>query len=130
VQLASLELAQCVLERPYVRVLNSNLLATSISWDMAPWLACEVLPYLRLAGIDHLAWVRPQALRGQYMVNALMSRLPGLAVALFDEMDHAVTWLTRHRPPASPTSLPPVHSPSAQAKLTELVHTMTSKLRP
>jgi hypothetical protein len=130
VQLASLELATCILQRPYARVLNSNLLATSISWDMAPWLACEVLPYLRLAGIDHLAWVRPQALRGQYMVNALMSRLPGLAVALFDEMDHAVTWLTRHRPPATTSGAAPMHSPATQARLHELIQTMTSKLLP
>lgn len=130
VQLASLELARCVLERPYARVLNSNLLATSASWDMSPWLACEVLPYLRLAGIDHLAWVRPQALRGQYMVNALMSRLPGLAVALFDDMEQAVTWLTRHRPPATASGPPPMHSPTTQAQLAEITQGMARKLRP
>lgn len=130
VQLASLALAQCVLERPYARVLNSNLLATSSSWDMAPWLACEVLPYLRLAGIDHLAWVRPPALRGQYMVNALLSRLPGLAVALFDDLDQAVTWLTRHRLPATASGPPPRHSPTTQAKLTEIIQVMARQLRP
>jgi hypothetical protein len=130
VQLASLALAQCVLERPYARVLNSNLLATSISWDMAPWLACEVLPYLRLAGVDHLAWVRPPALRGQYMVNAIMSRLPGLAVALFDDMDQAVTWLTRHRPPATASGRAPLRSPATQAKLAALIQKMTSTLLP
>jgi hypothetical protein len=129
IQLASLELAQCVLVRPYARVLNSNLLVTSISWDVAPWLLTELLPHLRLAGVEHLAWVRPETLRGQQLVNAMLSRLPGLCVCLFDEMDQAVTWLQRHRAPATQSCTSLLHSPETQAKLEQLVQTVARKLR-
>jgi len=130
IQRATLELAQCVLARPYTRVLNSNLLVTSISWEAAPWMLRELLPHLHLAGVEHLAWVRPESLRGQQLVNSMLSQLPGLCVALFDEMDLAVTWLQRHRPPTLMGCPPPLHSPEAQARLAQLIQRVSDELRP
>jgi hypothetical protein len=129
VQLASLELAQCFLERPYARVLNSNLLVTSISWDVAPWLLTELLPYLHLAGIKHLAWVRPQTIRGQQLINTMLSRLPGLSISLFDDIDQAVTWLGRNRSPADTSCTVLKHSPATQAQLEELIHATVYRLQ-
>jgi hypothetical protein len=128
IQVATLELAKCVLGRPYARVLNSNLLVTSISWDAAPWLLTELLPHLGLAGVEHLAWVRPETLRGQQLVNAMLSRLPGPCVLLFDEIDQAVTWLQRKRPLTVMGCPNLMHSPEAQARLEQLIQSVSDKL--
>ena len=130
IKLATLELAQCILARPYARVLNSNMLVTSISWEAAPWLLSRLLPHVRLAGIEHLAWVRPETIRGQQLVNAMLSRLPGLHVALFDEMDHAVTWLQRHRPLTLLGEPRLLHGPENLTRLKQLTQALQEEMQP
>lgn len=93
VQVACLELAQCVLQRPYARVLNSNAQVTTTQWEVATWLAQDFLPFLTLAGIEKLAWVCAPSLRGRNLAYTISHRLPAVQLALFDELDEAVSWL-------------------------------------
>jgi hypothetical protein len=97
VQAACLELAQCILKRPYARVLNSNAQVTNAAWEVANWLAQEYLPSLSLAGVEKLAWVCSPHLRGRNMVHAIINQLPLLRLSLFDELDEAVHWLQQNR---------------------------------
>lgn len=97
VQMACLELADVYQQRAYTRVLNSNTQVLGAHWDAANWLSREFLPQLRLAGIEHLAWVCAPSARGYNMACSIARQWPQLPITLFDDMELAVVWLQRMR---------------------------------
>jgi hypothetical protein len=97
VQAACVQIAHCFLARPYARVLNNNTQVTGISWNIAPWLIGNFLPHLRLAGVEQLAWVCSPSLPGLSMVQAVVTWLPHLAIAVFDDVEDGAAWLHRGR---------------------------------
>lgn len=88
---------QCFLSHPYPRVLNDNTHVTSISWNTAPWLISDFMPHLRLVGVQQMAWVRSPSLPGLSMVQTVVSWLPHLAIAVFDDVEDGSDWLQRGR---------------------------------
>ena len=105
-----LAVAQRFLATSHTRVINSNTGVTSMDHDVPAWLAREFLPYLRLAGIKHVAWVYSPNLRVKCYTDAALYTLDAPVVNLFDDVESAFTWLrgaqnfpdeTAH-PPASP----------------------------
>jgi hypothetical protein len=127
VQEACVALATCVLQRPYTRVLNSNEQVTSISWDVAAWLVTDFLPHVVLAGVEHVAWVYSTSLRGQHLVQTILSWLPGPPINAFDNIAEAVEWLQRF-PPMNQGSIP-TRSPANQAKLAQEVQALLQRLK-
>lgn len=97
VKVGCAHVAQCFLTHPYPRVLNDNTHMTSISWSVAPWLISDFIPHLRLAGVQQMAWVCSPALPGLSMVQAVVSWLPHLAIAVFDDVEDGAYWLQRGR---------------------------------
>lgn len=127
VQAACLELAQCVLQRPYARVLNSNAQVITNQWEIAPWLAQDFLPFLTLAGIERLAWVCSPALRGRNSAPAISNGLPALQLALFDELDEAVSWL-QQAPGSYVVASLPARAAHAQSQLARAVQQLAQLL--
>jgi hypothetical protein len=125
VQAACFELAQCVLQRPYARVLNSNAQITAAQWEVAPWLAQSFLPFLTLAGIEKLAWVCAPHLRGRNSMPAVRSQLPLLQLALFDELEEAVSWLQQTHggyAPGGERTVRPLEAQRRLARATQQLH--------
>jgi hypothetical protein len=127
VQEACVALATCYLLRPYPRVLNSNEQVTSITWNVAVWLASDFLPHMALAGIEHVAWVYSTALRGQHVVQAILSWLPGPLIDAFDNVADAVAWLQRTQP--KPSGILPARLPAHQVKLAQEVEALLQRLQ-
>jgi len=123
VQAACVRVAQCFLAHPYPRVLNDNTFVTSISWNVAPWLIRAFLPHLRLAGVQQLAWVCSPSLPGLNMVQTVVTWLPHLDIAVFDELEAGAAWLQRGG--AAGSRYPyPARAAAQQAQLAEEVHTL------
>ena len=98
-QHACLAIAHCFVTHAYPRVLNNNAQITSVEWDVAPWLAQHFFPYLGLAGIEQMAWVHGTSLRGRDMAEYTLSRLSTeVKVAVFGDLEDAVSWLQQSRP--------------------------------
>ena len=93
VQHACLEIARCYLEHPCPCVLNSNAQVTSITPDVAAWLADEFMSALSLAGVEQLAWIVAPTLRGRNGALDAIYRLANTAVHVFEHLEEAVTWL-------------------------------------
>ncbi|MFD1872741.1 hypothetical protein [Hymenobacter bucti] len=129
VQQACLELAACYLERPYSHVLNNNEQLTGISWNVATWLATDFLPYMTLAGIEHVAWVYSPSLRGYNLVHTVLSWLPNSALTTFGTVAEAVTWL-RHTRTEQPRGyhVPPKRSAAVQATLAQEVEALRQRI--
>lgn len=121
VQEACAELGACFLHRPYSRVLNSNLQVINVHWAVAAWLACEFMPHVKLAGIEHIAWICSPSLRGRNMVQTVMNLLPQLTVTLFDDMDEAVYSLQKLRPETTTGYILPQRPATSQARLAQVV---------
>jgi hypothetical protein len=117
VQEACDALATCVLARPYARVLNSNEQVTDVNWNVAPWLVTNLLPHLALAGVEHMAWVCSNSLRGQHLVQTILNWLPGSLIEAFSNTAEAVAWLQRFQP--TQRGLLPARSSATQAKLAQ-----------
>lgn len=98
VQVACLEVAQCFVKRSFPRVLNSDAQVTSLSRDIAPWLARHYFPGLQVAGIEQLAWVYAPSLHGRRLAEQVLGQLPHLNVALFADVEDATNWLWQTRP--------------------------------
>lgn len=128
VQEACLELADCYLQRPYARILNSNELVTGVSWSVAMWLVTDFLPHMSLAGIEHVAWVYSPSLRGHNMVANVLHWLPGSLIAAFNTMAEAVTWLEHTRTEQPRGYLLPQRTPATQAKLAAEVQALYARL--
>jgi hypothetical protein len=129
VQEACLELGECLLQRPYARVLNSNTQVTTVQWEVAAWLAEEFFPYLGLAGVERLAWVCAPNLRGRNIAHAILNRLPILQLSLFDELDEAVSWLQRHSQVHRPGRSLSARPHTDQLQLTKAVDNLANLLR-
>lgn len=97
VQAACMQIAYCFLAYPYARVLNNNAQVVNISWSAAPWLIRNFMPHLRLAGVQHMAWVCSPSLPGLSMVQTVVTWLPQLAIALFDDVEDGAHWLQRNQ---------------------------------
>ena len=41
----------------------------SVEWDVAPWLVQHFFPYLRLAGVEQMAWVHASSMRGHNLAR-------------------------------------------------------------
>jgi hypothetical protein len=128
VQHACLEIARCYLQHPCPRVLNSNVQVTSITPDVAAWLADEFMSALSLAGVEQLAWVVAPTLRGRNVALDAIYRLANTAVHVFEHLEEAVTWL-QHTTPLSEggCSLSPQLSESAE-QLTQRVAALAQQL--
>ena len=120
VKRACVELAHCLLERPYPRVLNCNAQVTDVSLEVGAWLACHFMPHLRLAGIRQLAWISSPTLPGLNMMHTVLNWLPKLEVVTFTDLEAAVYWLQRHRPEGTAPSFS-VRSADTQAQLARAV---------
>lgn len=93
VQDSCLAVAQYFLDAPYTRILNSNTGVTSMVHNVPTWLAREFLPYLRLAGIKHVAWVYSPNLRVKCYTDAALYTLDTPVVNVFDDVESAFAWL-------------------------------------
>lgn len=129
VQAACHELAQCMLQRPYARVLNSNDQVITAQWEVATWLAQDFLPFLTLAGIEKLAWVCAPSLHGRNMAQAISNRLPAVQLALFDELDEAVSWLQQRTEDYASGCGLPLRPTEAQSQLARAVQQLGQLLR-
>jgi hypothetical protein len=105
VQAGCLTLAQCFLERPYARVLNSNCDVMNMSADAPQWLARDYLPHLGLAGIEYLAWVCAPSLLLKHLAGEAVRQLQTPTVAMFDDLADAYAWLQHtHLGPEAPAA--------------------------
>ncbi|TVT43297.1 hypothetical protein FNT36_04190 [Hymenobacter setariae] len=100
VQEACVAVAQCYTVRPYSRVLSSTRLVTDSESRVGPWLRAEFFLYLAVTGVQQVAWVSAPSLQGRHLAQSLGHRLPGLALAFFDTIEAAFTWL--QQPMAAP----------------------------
>lgn len=130
VQEACLELGECLLQRPYARILNSNTQVTTVQWEVATWLAKDFFPYLGLAGVERLAWVCAPNLRGRNIAQAIINQLPILLqLSVFDELDEAVSWLQRHSHEHLSGRSLPTRPYTDQLQLTQAVQKLANLLR-
>ena len=102
VQLGCLEIAHCYLYQAYPRILNSNLRVTSVTPDIAGWLASVFMPTLELAGVKQLGWVLSPTLCGRNLVLDTMARCSYLGINTFEDVEGAVSWLQHNRPETAP----------------------------
>ena len=79
-------------------VLNFSCKDSFSSIATAAWLASEFIPNLGLAGVEQLAWVLAPTLRGRNLALHTLSRLPHVAINLFDDLEQAVAWLQHTQP--------------------------------
>jgi hypothetical protein len=98
VQHTCLGIARCFLDHHYPRVLNNNAQVTSVSREVAQWLASNFLPALSLTGIEQMAWVVPPALRARNQVLDTVNLFPHIAISLFSDVEAAVGWLQQTTP--------------------------------
>lgn len=104
VQLGCLEIAHCYLHASYTRILNSNLRVTSVTPDIAGWLASVFMPTLEQAGVRQLGWVIAPSLCGRNLVLDTLARCPYLGISMFEDVEEAVSWLQHNRPETAPGS--------------------------
>ncbi|QNE38613.1 hypothetical protein F1C16_03115 [Hymenobacter sp. NBH84] len=89
-----LQLARCFLIRRYKRILNDNTNVAKVTPEVAPWLANEFLPHLRLLGIEYVAWICSPDMHIQNDTEIALEKLTSPVVALFDDMATAYEWLS------------------------------------
>ncbi|MVN77812.1 hypothetical protein GO988_15885 [Hymenobacter sp. HMF4947] len=129
VQHTCLGIARCFLDHYYPRVLNSNEQVTSVSREVAGWLASEFLPALTLTGVEQMAWVAPPALRARNNVLDTLNLFPHIAISLFDDVEGAVAWLQQTAPePLSTGCAPPARLYADELKLRHLVEAFAKRL--
>jgi hypothetical protein len=115
VQEACVAVAQCYLQRTYSRVLSSNLQVTDISWNVATWLGTEFLPYLKAAGVQHVAWISAPSLVDRNLGQRELKLVPELGLNLFDNAEEAIAWLQQRPSVQSEPYSFPQRQPAAQA---------------
>jgi hypothetical protein len=128
VQSTCLEVSRCFLQRAYSRVLNSNLLVTSVSWSAVGWLALEFMPQLSPAGVEHVAWVCSPSLWGRSVVQRIVGLLPQVAISLFDDVETAAGWLQQTRLECAKGYLLPQRTVGDQTKLAQQVEALKQKV--
>ena len=70
---------------------NTTLTATAAT----NWLIDRLLPSFHQAGVRHWTWVCNPTLRSHQLADQVAKRLPQLALTVFDDLEHAATWLQR-----------------------------------
>ena len=129
VQQACLEIAHCFVSHAYPRVLNNNANLVGVEWDVAPWLVQHFSPYLRLAGVEQVAWVHASSVRGRNLAEYALSRLSTqVTVALFGELEDAVSWLQSTRPEHSSGCALLPRQASTNSKLMKVVQAFEHEL--
>jgi hypothetical protein len=121
VQEAGLALAECFLHRPYPLILNSNAQVTGVSWSVATWLVTDLLPHMKLAGIDHVAWIYSPSLRGFNMVQTVLNWLPGSLITTFNDVEDAAHWLKHISAERGKSFIQQARPAATQAKLVQEV---------
>jgi len=129
VQHTCLGIAYCFLGRCFPRVLNSNANVSAVSWEVAQWLSTEYLPALRLTGVEQMAWVVPPSLRARNHILAAANLFPHVAIALFDDVESAVSWLQQTAPePLQSGCALPGRSYADELKLRAIVDAFAQRL--
>lgn len=59
------------------------------------WLVDRLLPSFHRAGVRHWTWVCNPTLRSHRLAEQVTKRLPQLTLTIFNDVEHAVTWLHR-----------------------------------
>ncbi|WP_375435118.1 hypothetical protein [uncultured Hymenobacter sp.] len=93
VQESCLLIAKCFLSQSCVRILNDNTNVTSITPDVGIWLANDYLPYMHLAGVEHMAWVYSSSIDTQCCTDVALYNISTPVVALFSDIASAYSWL-------------------------------------
>jgi hypothetical protein len=128
VQQACLALADCYLRRPYSHILNNNEQVTGVDWRIAAWLVTDFLPFMGLAGIEHVAWVFSPVLPGHNMLHTVLRLLPGSLITTFLDVADAVAWLQHTRAGQPRSFLLPKRQPETQAKLAQEVQALYGRV--
>ncbi|WP_324671524.1 hypothetical protein [Hymenobacter sp. GOD-10R] len=89
-----LQLVLCLVTKRYKRILNDNTNLTKATTDVVPWLATEILPYMKLVGIEYMAWILSPNLDVQNEAKEAIEELTKPVVVLFDDMASAYEWLS------------------------------------
>jgi hypothetical protein len=97
VQESCLVAAECFLQRPYSRILNSNQNVTDFTLNVPIWLHQEYLPLLSHSGIEYLAWVYAPNMLLKPFIDKLVSKIEVPVVNLFDDVESAASWLEHTR---------------------------------
>jgi hypothetical protein len=121
-------LAQCFLERPCPHFLNNNSDVTSLSADVAPWLAQQFLPYIGLGGVQFVAWVSAPSLLIKTVTSEAVRQLASPMLAVFDQIDEAYTWLQQTRFHQAEENSPPLISAQRTAALAEMLADLAQQL--
>ncbi|OUJ71232.1 hypothetical protein [Hymenobacter crusticola] len=101
-----LQIVLCLVARRYKRILNDNTDLTKATPDVVPWLATELLPYMKLVGIEYMAWILSPNLDVQNEAEAALEEITKPVVAVFEDMASAYEWLSsvNFQPPGMLTS--------------------------
>ena len=126
VQAGCLMLAQCFLEQPYTRILNSNCDVVTMSADVPTWLVSYYFPHLRLANIEYMAWVCAPSLVVKHFTTEAASQLQTTTVAMFDDLADAYAWLQHTQ--AGKICESPEAAATRHAKLTNRVAAFSEEL--
>jgi len=63
--------------------------------DTLNWLVDRLLPSFHRAGVQHWTWVCNPTLRSHQLAEQVARRLPQLMLTVFNDLEHAATWLQR-----------------------------------
>jgi hypothetical protein len=90
-------LAECLLKRPYTRILNSNQNVTDFTPSVMLWLHTDFLPLLRYSSVEYGAWVHSSNMLLNPFIDKAVSKLDSPIVNLFDDVESAASWLQHTR---------------------------------
>jgi hypothetical protein len=128
VQEACVAVAQCYLQRAYSRVLNSNLHVTGSCTEVATWLGMEFLPYLAVAGVEHVAWISAPSSVGRTLEQTVLEWVSELVLHLFDTTDEAIAWLQQTRLSHTEGYRAPQWQPATQVRLAQQVQVLQHRV--
>lgn len=63
--------------------------------DSDNWLINRLLPSFYQAGVRHCLWVCNPTLYSHQLAEQVAKRLPQLTLTVFNDLEHAATWLKR-----------------------------------
>lgn len=89
----NLQLVSFPLACPAWCLVQDNLALTRQGAEAEIWLLDQLLPSLYEAGVRHWIWVCSPTLRSHSLVKQVAKRLPSATLTIFDDLEHATTWL-------------------------------------
>jgi hypothetical protein len=119
VQDACVVVAQCYLQRTYLRVLNSNMLVKGSCTEVATWLGMEFLPYLAVSGVKHVASISAPALPDRHLVQTVRQWVPELLLHFFATPDEAIAWLQQTHSSPTESYRAPQQQTASQGQLVQ-----------